>query len=170
SYTASISDPSELFAFTQQTRVQLLGEDSVRIKGEWLAILPDASGQAWPRFRSLRYPENGVEPIAYTETLVHPAFEAIRDRIHKPGQMVYELIEKLRGERVSSLKQEISCVSLPKKIAELLHARAGSPALRVLRYYLDADGALLSVAINTYPQDRFKLLTHWRLNWNAGDV
>src|SRR5688572_17361940 len=31
-YTASISDPSELIAFTKQTRVQVLGEDKVLIK------------------------------------------------------------------------------------------------------------------------------------------
>ena len=34
-------------------------------------------------------------------------------------------------------------------------------------YYLGADESLLSVAINTYPQDRFKLVTRWQLNWNA---
>jgi GntR family transcriptional regulator len=167
-YTASISDPSELFAFTTQTRVVKLGEDKVRITGDWLKVLPDAEGQEWPRFTSLRYPkQGGREPIAYTETLVQPAYGAIRDLIHKPGQTVYQLIEKLRGERVSALKQEITCVALPKKIAELLQARAGAPALRVLRYYLGGDESLLSVAINTYPQDRFKLVTRWELNWNA---
>lgn len=166
-YTAHISDPTELFAFQKQTRAQLLGEDKVTIRGEWVKLLPDASGQVWPRFTSLRYPAGGTEPIMYTETLVHPAYEGIRDRIHKPGQTVYKLIEQLRGERVNALKQEITCVALPKRIADLLHARAGAPALRVLRYYLGADESLLSVAINTYPQDRFKLVTRWQLNWNA---
>lgn len=168
-YTASISDPTELFAFTKQTRVQLLGEDQVEIKGEWLKILPTAAGQRWPRFTSLRFPGGaGKEPIAYTETLVQPAYAAIRDRIHRPGQTVYQLIEELRGEKVHALQQDITCVSLTKKIAELLHARPGTPALRVLRYYLGADESLLSVAINTHPQDRFKLTTRWQLNWNAG--
>ncbi len=168
-YTATISDPTELFAFTTGTKVRLLGEDAVPIKGEWLKILPDAGGQVWPRFTSLRYPKGETrEPIAYSETLVQPAYGAIRDRIHKPGQTVYQLIEELRGERVHALKQEITCVSLPKKIAELLHAKPGAPALRVLRYYLGGDESLLSVAINTYPQDRFKLVTRWQLNWSAG--
>lgn len=168
-YTASISDPTELFAFTAtQTRVVKLGEDKVRVTGAWTKVLPDAEGQEWPRFTSLRFPKSGSrEPIAYTETLVQPAYGAIRDRIHKPGQTVYQLIEELRGERVHALKQEISCVALPKKIAELLKARSGAPALRVLRYYLGGDESLLSVAINTYPQDRFKLVTRWELNWNA---
>ena len=164
-YTASISDPSELFAYAQQTTVKMLLEDRVTIKGEWLDVLPDAGGQTWPRFVSLRYPAGGSLPIAHTETLVHPAYEAIRDRIHKPGQTVYGLIEELRGEHVHALRQEISCVALPGRIADLLEARKGTRALRVLRYYLAADESLLSVAINNYPQDRFTLTTHWQLNW-----
>lgn len=167
-YTASISDPSELFAFNEQTRAELLGEDRVLIKGEWLDILPDAAGQTWPRFTSLRFAAGAAQPIAHVETLVQPAYEAIRDRIHKPGQTVYRLIEELRGQHINALKQEITCLSLPRRIAGLLHARAGTPALRVLRYYMDADESLLSVSINTYPQDRFKLVTRWQLNRNAG--
>lgn len=168
-YTANISDPTELFAFTKQTRVEMLSEDRVHIRGDWLKILPDAAGEHWPRFVSLRYVTGGKEPIAYTETLVQPAFESIRDRIHKPGQTVYQLIEELRGERLHALKQEITCVALPRKIAELMHARQSSPALRVLRYYLAADDSLLSVAINTYPQDRFKLTTRWQLDMKAAN-
>lgn len=166
-YVASISDPSELFEFTKQTRVELLAADAVRIQGEWLKLLPDAAGQSWPRFMSLRYPSGGKEPLAYVETLIHPSYEGIRDRIHKPGQLVYRLIEDLRGERIHALRQEVSCVALPKKMAELLNARPGSPALRVLRYYLGADESLLSVAVNTYPQDRFKIVSRWDLNWHA---
>jgi GntR family transcriptional regulator len=166
-YTASISDPTELFAFTSQTKVKLLLEDKVRITGDWLKVLPHGQGQTWPRFISLRYAAGHAEPICYTETLVQPAYEGIRGRIHKPGQTVYKLIEELRGEKVNALKQEITCVALPKKIAELLHAKTGAPALRVLRYYLAADDSLLSVAINTYPQDRFRLATYWKLNWAA---
>lgn len=163
-YTASISDPADLFAFTRQTRVQLVDEDRVLVRGEWLEILPGVEGQAWPRFTSLRFAKGNPEPISYTETLVHPDYEAIRDRIHKPGQTVYQLIEQLRGEKVAALRQDITCVALPRRMAALLHARAGSPALRVLRYYLGADDALLSVAINTYPQDRFRLTTRWQLD------
>jgi DNA-binding GntR family transcriptional regulator len=77
---------------------------------------------------------------------------------------VYRLIEDLHGERIRELKQEISCVAIDKPIAKLLGAKAGSPALYVLRYYIGKGGALLSVSINIYPQDRFKLTTRWRLD------
>ncbi|CAN5534301.1 GntR family transcriptional regulator [soil metagenome] len=165
-YTASISDPTELYAFTTQTRLEVLSEDWVEIAGELEVILPDAIGQKWLRISTLRYVPESEEPIAYTEILVHPAYEAIRDRIKEKGATVYRLIEDLHGERVVELKQEISATVTPKKIATLLGTRAGTPALRVLRYYLGARNTLMSLAINTYPHDRFKLTTRWRLDWS----
>lgn len=164
-YTASISDPSELVAFTKQTRMDLLGEDRVKIAGDWLKLLPEAGGQVWPRFIARRFMPEVEQPIAYAEILVAPEFESIRDRIHKPGEMVYRLIEEVQGGRVQGLRQEISCLAIGKRVAELLGVRAGSPGLQILRYYLGKDDTILSVAVNTYPQDRFKLVTTWNLDW-----
>ena len=166
-YIASISDPPELFAFTRKTRLEVLSDDQVKIAGEWVAILPEAEGQVWPRFTALRYMEGSPDPIAHTQFLVHPMYADIRDHIHRPGSTVYRLIEDLHGEHIAELKQEIGCISLPRRIATLLNARAGTPALRVLRYYLGSHENLLSVAVNIYPQDRFTLTTRWRLDWNA---
>lgn len=169
-YIASISDPTELFAFTRQTRLEVLSDDLIKITGEWARILPEAQGQIWPCFTALRYMEGSDDPIAHTRILVHPAYADIRDRIHQPGATVYRLIEDMHGEHIAELKQDIGCISLPKGIATLLNARTGSPALRVLRYYLGSHENLLSVAVNTYPQDRFTLTTRWRLDWGAKAV
>ena len=166
-YTASISDPTELFAFTQKTRLEVLSEDWVTIAGELATILPEAEGERWLRFTILRYLDGSDEPIAYSEIIVHPTYESIRDHIREPGMMIYKLIEEIHEEPVQELKQEIRCISTPKKIAAILGTRANSPALRVLRYYLGPHDALMSVAINTYPQDRFTVTTHWRLGWEA---
>lgn len=163
-YTASVSDPGELIAFTRQTRLDLLAFDRVEITGELAEILPQAVGQRWPRFKLRRFVADSDEPIGYAEIIVHPDFESIREQIHKPGVTVYGLIAALRGKPATELEQEISCIALPTKIASLLGVRAGTPALRVLRYYLGEHGSLLSVAINTYPRDRFKLTTRWRLD------
>lgn len=163
-YTASVSDPSELISFTRQTRMDLLGFDRAEITGELAEILPEGAGQHWPRFTLRRYVQDADKPINYAEIIVHPDFEAIREKIHQPGAVVYKLIEELQGERVVEMRQEISCIALPARIGKLLDARAGTPALRVLRYYLGEKQRFLSVSINTYPRDRFKLTTSWRLD------
>jgi GntR family transcriptional regulator len=165
-YTATISDIADLVHYTKETQLKILSEDWVKIEGELETVLKEARGQRWLRFSTLRYPDGGKEPISYTEILVHPAYERIRERIHEPGATVYRLIEDLHGEKISEVRQEIGCVAITKKVGALLDARPGSPGLHVLRYYLGKGDALMSLSINIYPQSRFKLSTRWRLDWS----
>ena len=168
-YTAGISDLADLVHYTKQTQLEILSEDWVTVAGELGKILPEALGQRWLKFSTLRYPMAGREPISYTEIVVRPDFEDIRQRIHEPHATIYRLIEDLHGERIREVRQEISCMAIGKPAAALLGAKANSPALHVLRYYIGKGGALLSVSINIYPQDRFKLTTRWRLDRPGGD-
>lgn len=166
-YTASISDITDLLHYSKNTRLKFLGEDWVRIEGELESLLKDAAGQRWLRFCALRFPAHGDVPISYTEILVHPSYERIRERMHEPNATVYRLLEDMHGEAIHEVRQEISCTALTRKIATLLGARVGSPALYVLRYYLGKGDSLMSLSINIYPQDRFKLSTSWRLGWHG---
>lgn len=166
-YTATISDLADLVHYTKQTRLEILSEDWVPVEGDLGKVLPQALGQRWLKFSTLRYPVVGRVPISYTEIVVHPTYEDIRERIHEPNATVYRLIEDLHGERIREVRQEISCVAIPKPVAALLGVRTHAPALYVLRYYIGKGDMLLSVSINTYPQDRFKLTTQWRLDRGA---
>ncbi len=162
-YTATIEDLAELAHHTRQTRLKVLAEEWVTVEGELTQYLPGAQGQRWLRFRTLRYPSKGTEPISYTEIYVHPLFERIRERIHEPDMMVYRLIEEQHGERVRELRQEISAIATPAGIAPLLGTQADAPALKVVRFYLGKRDALLSVSVNIYPQNRFKVTTRWQM-------
>ncbi len=166
-YTASISDPSELFAFTRSTTLQVLSERWIDIEGPWADILPAAQGQRWMCVSALRLMEGSTEPVSHSYFLIHPAYESVRERMSEPGTTVYRLIEQLHGERVAELKQDIDAIRVPRGIARHLQAKAGSPALRVLRYYIGSHDNLFSVSVSTYPEGRFKLTTRWRLDWTA---
>jgi GntR family transcriptional regulator len=164
-YTARISDIQELIHYTKQTELKLLKEEWVKIEGELAAILEEAQGQTWLKISALRYPRGSDKPISLTDMVVHPSYARIRERIHEPNAAVYKLIEEIYGEKISEVRQEISCLALSPEVSALLGAAVGSPALLVLRYYLGKGNSLMSVSINIYPQDRFKLSTSWRLDW-----
>lgn len=164
-YTARISDIEELIHYTKQTHLKMLKEEWVKIEGELATILEEARGQTWLKLSALRYPRGSLKPISLTDMVVHPSYARIRERINEPNAAVYKLIEEIYGEKISEVRQEISCTALTPEDSALLGAEAGSPALLVLRYYLAKDSALMSVSINLYPQDRFKLSTSWRLDW-----
>lgn len=163
-YTASISDLTELVHYAEKTRLQVLREDWVTIAGELAEVVHHAEGQRWFRITALRFPEDEAVPISYTETLVPAMFQGIRDGIRGPHATVFKLIEALRGERVAEVRQDIACRPLPRQEADALGMAAGLPSLYVLRYYYGRNDELLSVSINFYPQDRFKISTRWRLD------
>lgn len=163
-YTAAIADLGYLVHHTKHTRLQVLSEEWVKIDGELAGVLQGAKGQRWLKFKTVRYPSVGTDPISYTEIFLHPIYEAIRDRLNEPEATVYRLIEEFNGERVKELKQEISCMAVQADVAALLGIRAGDPVLNVLRFYYGRGDALLSLSINIYPQNRFKVTTRWRLD------
>lgn len=164
-YTARISDIDELIHYAKETRLKLLGEEWVRVEGELAEVLRGARGQTWLKLTALRYPQGSRKPISHTTMVVNPAYARIRERIRESGAAVYRLMEEIYGERISEVKQEITCLALDAEQAALLGEKEGNPALLVYRYYLGKDSNLLSVSINIYPPDRFRLATSWRLDW-----
>lgn len=163
SYSARISDIDELIHYASETRLKLLGEEWVRVEGDLAQVLPKAAGQTWLKLVALRYPQGSRKPISHTTMVVNPAYARIRERIRESGAAVYRLMEEIYGERISEVRQEITCVALDAEQARLLGESEGSPALMVYRYYLGKDNTLLSVSLNVYPPDRFRLVTSWRL-------
>ena len=113
-YTASISDITDLLHYSKKTQLKILSEDWVRIEGALEPLLKNAAGQRWLKFTTLRYPAGGEVPISFTEILVHPTYERIRERMHEPNATVYRLLEDMHGETIHEVRQEISCTALTR--------------------------------------------------------
>ena len=164
-FIASLTSISDLFQYTQRTRLKLLAERSLTADERLAALLRCKPGQRWVRFETCRYSIGSATPISHTQIYVLPEHAGIRDRLQGAGVWVYGLIEKCSGERIVELQQEVGAVSTPARIAKLLHSKPHAPALHVLRYYFGARERLLSVSVNLYPENRFRFSTRWRLEW-----
>ncbi len=166
-FTASLGSISELFQYTQRTRLKVLSEKSIAADAQLAALLHCAPGQRWLRFETCRYPIGAATPISYTEIYVLPAYGGIRDKLQGASVWVYGLIEKHYGERIVEVRQEVGAVETPARVAKLLRARPRAPGLHVLRYYYGAGERLLSVSLNVYPENRFRFSTRWQLRANG---
>lgn len=164
-FIASLTSISDLFQYTQRTRLKLLTERILTADAGLAARLRCIPGQRWVQFETCRYSIGAPTPISHTEIYVLPAHAGIRDRLEGAGVWVYGLIERASRKRIVELQQVVGAVAMPARIAKLLRAKPRSPALQVLRYYYDARARLLSVSVNLYPEDRFKFSTRWRLEW-----
>lgn len=169
-YVASINALEDLFEYTRQTRLDVIVERLVDTDDHLARFLRCRTGQTWLSFETRRYPLRGSKPIAHMTAYLPPAFEAVRDHLHEKGVSVCRLLEQHFDAHIVEVQQAAEAIALPADIAELLEAEPGSPALRVARSYSGADGRLLTASVNVHPQDRFTLVTGWRLDWAPGDT
>ncbi len=165
-YVASINALEDLFEYTRKTRLDVIDERVVAADGELADFLRCKPGQTWLSFVTRRYPIGAERPIAHMTAYVPPGFEDIRENLHEEGVSVYRLVEQRYGRRIAEAQQQVEAIALPRDIAVLLDAEPGDPALRVARSYLDGDGRLLTASVNIHPNDRFALVTGWRLDWH----
>lgn len=116
-----------------------------------------APGSRWARISSLRMDvRKGDEPICWTDVYVAEEYGDVRRTVRRaPETLISSLIEKKYGRITAAVQQSISAVALPDAIAPELHAQAASPALKIVRRYLDSAGDTFVITVTWHPSDRF---------------
>jgi DNA-binding GntR family transcriptional regulator len=163
-YTQSTASIADLPRYVEETRLVVRELHDV-IAGEELADLLECPvGQRWLHAHGSRHVGRGKEPIALTDVYVTAAYSGIKDAIGSARVPVYTLIERQYGERVAEVKQRIDAVVIAPRQAKALDVRPGSAALVITRRYYSVSGALLEVAINLHPADRFSYTMSLHMN------
>ena len=114
-------------------------------------------GSRWLRISSLRMDgDKRRRPVCWTDVYIDPAYSDIANLVREsPETLISSLIESRYGRRIARIRQDVRAVSLPPPLAELLKAEAGSPALQLVRHYLDAGNEAFEISVTTHPADRF---------------
>lgn len=156
-YRQSLTSLDDLMQFgTARTReVQSTGE--VTADPALAEALGCAAGARWLRISSLRLNgQPGVPPVGWTDVYVDPAYADMPDLARtSPAVLISTLIEERHGRRIAEVHQDVAAVALPDRLAGPLQAEAGSPALRVVRRYLDPAGEVFEISDTIHPGSRF---------------
>jgi DNA-binding GntR family transcriptional regulator len=142
--------------------------ETVNATGALARQLGCPEGTRWLRISSLRMEQDAAElPIGWTDVYVDPAYTELPELVREsPETLVSTLIEQHYGQRVAEIVQQVQAVALSPALARRLHADSGSPALEIVRRYLDAEGRALEITVTTHPAERFAL--SMRLQRTAG--
>ena len=156
-FTQSIATVDELAQF---------GAAHVRVVHDVSEIVVDlalaretgcAGGSRWLKISSLRM-DGGKKrrPLCWTDVYIDPAYADIANLVREsPEALISSLIETRYGRRIARIRQDVRAVSLSSSLADSLKADAGSPALQIVRRYLDASDTAFEVSVTTHPADRF---------------
>lgn len=161
-YNVSGGSIADLLRFIDATLVRPRRVDDVVSDSTLCNDLQCDEKDSWIKVSAYRISAKTKLPISWTEYYLRPEFRSIVPKIGlKPGP-VYSLIEKAHGESITQIAQDIGACLLPKGMANILDAPAGSPALRVIHRFSGEDNRTLYAVISIYPGDRFRYVQKLR--------
>jgi DNA-binding GntR family transcriptional regulator len=116
-----------------------------------------APGSHWLHIASVRQGEQPLDPpICRTDSYVAPVYSGLKKLVKKnPTALISDLIEQQYGRRSVEVRQSVTAVAISPELARELDASAGSPALKIIRRYVDHVGKTYETTISIHPADRY---------------
>ena len=167
-FFSSINTVSDLLQFVDATEMHVIARNEVVADAELAGQLHCKPGQAWSEISILRKIPQHKLPLSYLQVYLRPAYvDAVGNRklLNCP---IYTLVEARYGVRIVEVLQEITAANLTREMARGLKAQEGQAAMRITRYYLDRNGAVIEVGIGHYPSGRYTQLSRFRKHNTEG--
>ncbi len=154
-YLQALDSIDDLLQYAAGTRLRILERGWATHEPGQADPPPIPASEAWVFARLIRHLPGNPHPVCVTRVYLSPAFASLARHMTSQAVPVYRQIEARFGVRVAKVEQQISASALARDDALVLLARAGSPALRIVRAYHGDDGRLLEVSDSLHPADRF---------------
>lgn len=109
----------------------------------------------WKIVSGVRQRQTGGPTLALTAICVRADLMPARDIVDNWPHAIGEYVATHNSVRSVRIDQEISAICLDRAAAKTLGQRAGDPALKTRRRYLDNEGRVFIASISIHPGDRF---------------
>ncbi|HYD57367.1 MAG TPA: GntR family transcriptional regulator [Burkholderiales bacterium] len=154
-FSLPLNSAEDLFRYASGTRFLIESRGVIRAGPAEAKVLRCRPGQAWFRILGTRKQRGSRLPFALTTVYLHETLSALGRRLPQSGALIYTRVEEALGTRIAWIDQSMEAVTLDAQPAQRLRARAGGCALRVRRYFYDANERLLEVSDSLHPAGRF---------------
>jgi GntR family transcriptional regulator len=158
-FSQSLRSLADVSQYAQDTRLRIERQTRVDARVEAangsIAFAPARRGRAWTRLDAVRVRPGDTLPVCVTSVYLAPEVASVVPLLPKETGPIHGVIEREIGIRVARVDQTIHATSLSEPDARKLAAPAGSPALRVIRRYYDANDRLFEVSDSVHPGERY---------------
>jgi GntR family transcriptional regulator len=160
-FVQSLSSVEDLVVFGATNVRTVQSVEEVVVDLELAKDLGCAGGSRWLRISTLRFDTaNRRRPVACLDVYIDPAYSEVAETARRsPNVLISSLIESRFGRRIARIKQAVDAIAVPKTMAEVLKVEAGSPALKIVRRYLDGANEAFEISVSVYPAGRLTLST-----------
>lgn len=159
-YARTVTSMNELVQYSTETRRMVIDQQQIVADPILADKIGGVAGQHWTHIRMLRLGELAEErPLCHTDVYLDPEVaDKVGDRVNEPGGLINEIVERCTGRVTVRVEQCIRACAVSVDLADLLHAPVGSPALEIVRRYVQGSGGLSQVTVSIHPADRFEFV------------
>jgi GntR family transcriptional regulator len=154
-FSLELGSAEDLLRYATETRFLIQQRQYIRAAGADLAALECRRGQEWIKLSGMRVRPRVATPVCLLNVYLNIALAGFEKRLPRSSGVIYPQVEKALGVRISWIGHRIEASLLGEAEARRLRARTGAPALRVRRYYYDANERLLELSDSLHAAERF---------------
>ncbi|WP_024518445.1 GntR family transcriptional regulator [Bradyrhizobium sp. Tv2a-2] len=154
-FTHSVKSLGEWLRYSNETYREVVGAREITADRKLAALLKCEPGKHWFLIEAVRRADQFAAPLAWTEIYVLRQFADVIKRSDHGRTPVHEQIARQYGQITEHAQMEIFARGLPAAYASALQAKAGLPALTVVRRYYGAREELFEVTVTTHPEGRY---------------
>lgn len=157
-----VNSTEELLQFVGTTEMHRIAQREVVLSEALAAQLECRPGLQLSEVSFLRRAAGSSLPISFVQIYVPPRFAPAQDTPQVISQPIYQNIERLFGVRVEEIRQDVTATVLDQTLASVLQAPVGEAALKITRFYYDANQQMVQVTLSYYPSSRYRQSARFR--------
>ena len=161
-FTQTLTSLSEILSYPADTYRDGSTMSEVVADTKLAALLGCRPGTRWFRISGVRRSKDAASALAWQDIYILPRFAAIRHSPTLDHEPVYAQLERQFGQTTERARIELSSSKVPRKIAAFLDVKAGTPAITIIRRYIDKSGRNFETTITLHPQGRFTYSMEFR--------
>ena len=154
-FSLELGSAEDLLRYATETRFLIQQRQYIHAAGADLAALGCRRGQEWIKLSGIRLRPRVATPVCLLNVYLNIALAGFEKRLPRSSGVIYPQVEKALGVRISWIGHRIEASLLGEAEAEQLRVKTGAPALRVRRYYYDANERLLELSDSLHAAERF---------------
>jgi GntR family transcriptional regulator len=154
-YAQSVTSIEQLLNYPETWRKTVTSR-RMRADAALAAMLKCERNDPWFLLSTLRHPKGSSTPMCWIDIYLQPRYAGVVRHKNHDNLLICDQIVEMYGETLDRVQMEIEAGFVPARMAKRLKVAAGSPALFVLRRYLNPSGDAFEITLSVHPHQRYR--------------
>lgn len=161
-FTQTLNSLGEILSYPPHTYRDGSKSAHVVADARLAALLGCDAGTRWFRISGVRRSEGIALPLAWQDIYILPSLKRVVRSPDLDREPVYAQLERMFGLTTECARLQIFPSRVSAKVAAALKVKAGTPAITIIRRYIDKDDRNFETTVTIHPEGRFTYSMEFR--------